>query len=287
MWLDGVSKGTNTSTGSNINLSSTNYIARDETDAGYFGGYLCDFKITEGVEYSDGASFTPPTSPVSAGSSHLLLNFQDAGIYDYTGLNNIDTVGTAQIDTSVTKYGTGSIELDGNSDYLLGAENPANVLSITEAFTAECWFYQTATAGTGGGIHALISHWNNATNNKAFVMGMSSTSMVLYVSNDGNTNSISGATGGTVSNNTWNHAALTWDGTNYRVFLNGTAVITQANSSPPYASNEVIQIGTSKAGSGGSITMFFQGYMDDIRITNGVARYTSDFTPPTEALPKF
>ena len=83
------------------------------------------------------------------------------------------------------------------------------------------------------------------------------------------------------------YAALTWDGTNYRVFLNGTAVITQANSSPPYASNEVIQIGTSKSGSGGSFAMFYQGYMDDIRITNGVARYTSTFTPPTVAHGKF
>jgi hypothetical protein len=218
---------------------------------------------------------------------NLLLNFQDAGIYDRTGNHNIDTVGTAQIDTSVVKYGTGSIEFDGNSDYLLGSENPADVLAITNAFTAECWFYQTATAGTGSGLHALIGHWNNNTGNKAFVMGISSTSMILYVSNDGSTNNISGATGGTVSNNVWNHAALTWDGTNYRVFLNGTAVITQANSSPPYASNEVIQIGISKSGSGGSFAMYYQGYMDDIRITNGVARYTSTFTPPTAALPKF
>jgi hypothetical protein len=220
-------------------------------------------------------------------SPHLLLNFQDAGIYDRTGLNNIDTVGTAQIDTSVVKYGTGSIEFDGNSDYLLGSENPTDVLSVTNAFTAECWFYQTSTAGTGNLQHTLISHWNNSTGNKAFTMGISGTSMILYVSNDGSTNNISGATGGTVSNNVWNHVALTWDGTNYRVFLNGTAVITQANSSPPYASNEVIQIGMSKSGGSGSANMFYQGYMDDIRITNGIARYTSNFTPPTDALPKF
>ena len=220
-------------------------------------------------------------------SPQLLLKFQDAGIYDRTGNHNIDTNGTVQLDTSVVKYGTGSIEFDGNSDYLLGSENPANVLAITDAFTAECWFYQTSTAGTGNGIHSLISHWNNNTGNKAFTMGMSGTSMILYVSNDGSTNNISGATGGTVSNNVWNHAALTWDGTNYRVFLNGTAVITQANSSPPYASNEVIQIGMSKSGGSGSPNMFYQGYMDDIRITNGIARYTSNFTPPTAALPKF
>ena len=136
MWLDGVSKGTNGSTGSNINLSTTNYIGRDATDAGYFGGYLCDFKITEGVEYSDGASFTPPTSPVSAGSSDLLLNFQDAGIYDRSGINNLDTVGNAQIDTAVKKYGTGSIEFDGSGDYLSIVPSP-NLDLGTGDFTIE------------------------------------------------------------------------------------------------------------------------------------------------------
>lgn len=251
-------------------------------------GYLADWRIEEKVKLYTGSTITVPTAPVGVRTTtDSYMSFQEAGIYDRTGLNNVDTFGTAQIDTSVVKYGTGSIEFDGNSDYLLGSENPADVLAVKDAFTAECWFYQTATAGTGSGIHALISHWNNNTGNKAFVMGMSGTSMVLYVSNDGSTNNISGATGGTVSNNTWNHAALTWDGTNYRVFLNGTAVITQANSSAPYASNEVIQIGASKSGGSGSISMYYQGYMDDIRITNGIARYTSSFTPPTAALPKF
>lgn len=294
-FINGTSKGTDTNSRTSINQSAEeNYIgswrdfaigpsvAKDDTHIGYFG----DFRIVHSRVYT--SNFTPPTSPLTAiTNTELLLNFQDAGIYDRSGINNINTIGTAQIDTSVVKYGTGSIEFDGNSDYLLGSENPANVLSITDAFTAECWFYQTSTAGTGSSLHALISHWNNSTGNKAFVMGISSTSMILYVSNDGSTNNISGATGGTVSNNVWNHAALTWDGTNYRVFLNGTAVITQANSSSPYASSEVMQIGASKSGSGGSISMFYQGYMDDIRITNGVARYTSSFTPPTAALPKF
>ena len=65
MWLNGVSTGTNSSSGNNINLSTTNYIGRDATNAGYFGGYLCDLKVTEGVEYSS-ANFTPPTAPVSS-----------------------------------------------------------------------------------------------------------------------------------------------------------------------------------------------------------------------------
>ena len=62
-----------------------------------------------------------------------MLNFSsDAGIYDKSGINNIDTVADAQIDTAVVKYGTGSIEFDGTGDYLEIDSDNAKYLQIIQ-----------------------------------------------------------------------------------------------------------------------------------------------------------
>jgi hypothetical protein len=61
---------------------------------------------------------TNRTTDTAITNTSLLLLAPNAGIFDNTGKNNLETVGNAQIDTSVKKYGTGSMEFDGTGDYL-------------------------------------------------------------------------------------------------------------------------------------------------------------------------
>jgi hypothetical protein len=99
-FINGTSIGTDTNTKTSINQTTEeNYIGswnssnKDDTHVGYFG----DFRIVHSRVYT--SNFTPPTSPLTAiANTELLLNFQDAGIYDRSGINNLDTVGNAQID---------------------------------------------------------------------------------------------------------------------------------------------------------------------------------------------
>ena len=151
LYINGVSAGT-ASDSTNIALNSTNYIGSNGA-SNYFTGYIADLRITT----SGSTSTAVPTSPVSAvTNTELLLKFQDSAIPDLSGINNIDTVGNTKVAGSdPTKYGSNSIQFDGTSDYLLGSENPADTLVIHNAFTAECWFYQTATAGTGSAAYTL------------------------------------------------------------------------------------------------------------------------------------
>jgi hypothetical protein len=65
------------------------------------------------------SSFTPPTAPLTAvTNTQLLCNFTNAGILDNAMMNDLETVGNAQISTSVKKYGTGSMYFDGTGDWL-------------------------------------------------------------------------------------------------------------------------------------------------------------------------
>ena len=77
--------------------------------------------------------------------------------------------------------------------------------------------------------------------------------------------------------NTWYHIAVTRSGTTVRQFVDGVQLGSNVTSSASFA-NGPIQIGSGGAGA-------LNGYIDDLRITRGYARYTANFTPPTSAFP--
>tara|TARA_Y100000589_G_scaffold327821_1_gene370472 strand:- start:688 stop:1473 length:786 start_codon:yes stop_codon:yes gene_type:complete len=84
----------------------------------------------------------------------------------------------------------------------------------------------------------------------------------------------------TVSASTWHHFAISREGSSFKVFLDGTSVLTTTNSNPLRDENSALQIG---ARGQNTASHYFKGYIDDVRITNGVGRYTSNFTAPTTA----
>lgn len=83
-----------------------------------------------------------------------------------------------------------------------------------------------------------------------------------------------------VQPNTWYHMAVVWNGTNVSVYLNGVALAPspQAQTTRTFTST-VLQIGTT-ATQGAS----FRGYISNFRYLQGVAQYTTTFTPPTPPL---
>jgi len=77
----------------------------------------------------------------------------------------------------------------------------------------------------------------------------------------------------------WSHVAVTREGSNFKLFKNGVIVATATSSaSITDGTTNGIVVGTSLDGTGVS----FNGNMDDLRITKGVARYTANFAVPTE-----
>jgi hypothetical protein len=81
--------------------------------------------------------------------------------------------------------------------------------------------------------------------------------------------------------NTWHHFAITRKSGFIRTFVDGTMINEEAVPSTHNESSETIWIGDLNI----PLDRRFNGHIEDLRITNGVARYTADFTPPNSPFP--
>jgi hypothetical protein len=202
------------------------------------------------------------------------LSFTNGAIFDNAMINDLDTQGNAQISTSVFKYGTGSLAFDGTGDYLIGQVSP-NLSFGTGDFTIEGWGYVTSTGTT---FQCMLS-----IGAPVQIYARSGTIKIYFNdTDDTSTYIVNGAEGpaSSVSPNTWFHFAVVRNGTTFTAYVNGVAGTPAAGVTEQVAlSVNPISLGIY----GGTLTLPFTGYMDDIRITKGYARYTANFTPPTAA----
>ena len=86
-----------------------------------------------------------------------------------------------------------------------------------------------------------------------------------------------------ISNDQWHHYAVSKDSNTYRVFIDG-ALQASASNSTNLDQNKPIMIGNQHGNSSAGYS--FNGYIDEVRITKGTARYTESFTAPTSAFPE-
>jgi hypothetical protein len=263
------------SSGTALMTGSFNYIGALNTGSvgRFITAYLADLRITQSAVYT--AAFTPPTAPLTAiTNTSLLLNFTNAAILDNAMMAVPETVGNAQISTSVKKYGTGSLEFDGNGDYLHCKYPSADISAFgTGDFTVEFWLY-TAVANTSYNV----IDWRPTSTQGAYLSFylQTGTPKVYF-------NSADRITGGsTIPATTWTHIAICRSGSSMRLFVDGT----QSGSTLTNTTNFIGSINRPAIGGFGGFTNDpLNGYIDDLRITKGVARYTANFTPPTAAFP--
>jgi hypothetical protein len=206
----------------------------------------------------------PAIDPYFSSVSLLLSGDGANGVNNFTDLSigsrTVTTVGNTQVSTGVKKFGTGSIYFDGVGDYLRCATN----MTLSADFTVEFWFNVTALTG----YHRFFN--NEYEGGKYFYCYYNGTGIVTY-----NVDSASLTGYGTFTANTWNHFAIVRSGSTTNMYLNGTSVASwNGTTSFPFTYTQLSSDGEE-----------MQGYLDDFRITNGVARYTSNFTPSTTASP--
>jgi hypothetical protein len=273
-YLNGAAAGTATwGAGS---AGGTMYIGAGYTGGDLFNGYMA------GLRYVVGSTVTPasggPTSPpTNVTNTALLLNFTNAGILDNTNKNVLETEGNAQIDTSIVKYGTGSMEFDGTGDYLVIPNDP-NFNFGSGDFTIEAWVNTSAYSAS---YNVIASRWTSGTT-KSWLWYITSTGLTFFYSTDGS-NQSSVSASATLSTGVWRHLVVTRASGSVKFFVDGSQVgTTQTVSSAFYTaatSSHVGILGDLNA------TTAMNGYIDDLRITKGIARYTANFIPPIARMP--
>lgn len=264
---------------SNGNYEGTEplYIGYGTTGGGYFLGYMSNARIVKGTALYT-SNFTPPTAPTTnVANTSALLNFTNAGIFDQTAKNVIETVGDAKVSTAQFKYGSASMAFDGTGDYLVIPQNQLFTLGSAD-FTAEAWVYLTSSSAS---TIFWIEGSAVAGGYAALRVGVDAEKVYLLMSTSGSAWAIQSGLLGSSIKNQWAHVAVTRSGTSVRVFVNGTQLGTTYTVSGALMDGSFNWIG---ALSTGSLSEAWTGYMDDIRITRGYARYTANFTPPTFAM---
>ena len=198
--------------------------------------------------------------------------------------NTVTFGGDAEISTAQSKFGGSSLSLDGNGDYV-DLPQATNQL-VSEDFTIEFWF--RINSGAGSETIGLFGSYYTTPSGKGMIMASSATYNQVYfqwhygASDWAYLNQTQG-TRTALSNNTWYHVAVTRSGSTWRLFLNGTQEDSVTQSDQLTDSGSTTRLGN--YGPSATASHGLNGYIEDFRITRGVARYTSNFTAPTSAHP--
>jgi len=268
-------------------------IGNDPALAEGFMGYIDDLRISKGVARYI-ANFTPPTVPhftVQAGDpywNNVVLgchfNSGETPTFKDVATGKVLTAnGNVAIVSTQSKFGGYSAYFDGNGGYLKVADSvPADLQLGSGDFTIDFWVY---TLGTG--IYSVVGNLRNNTGTTHYFVMLNSTylgqSTVMF--NGGGTNYRFGTS--VLSANAWHHVAVTRVGSLLRCFIDGTE-LGSAQTISDFSGDTAVQylIGASVDAPGSSYTYYLNGYLDDLRVTRGVARWVTNFTPPAAAFPE-
>ena len=279
MYLNGVQVGSTYSDSNSYVTQASRPImgSYGDTVANRFNGYLSNLRVVNQSMYS--ANFTPPSGPfIPSTNTSLLLLGTNTGIQDATGKNNIINYGTSKTQANTVKFGSGAMYFDGSTGYLqnLSASNKQLFAFGSGNFTVELWVYPLSQGGHGSTNNDCLIDFRNNVSGGGGVCG----TLYSYSNGTGVNWYVNGSvaiSGSAISNNTWTHIAVSRSGTSTKLFINGTQAGSTFSDSTVYVASP-ITIGQFYDGTGGG---YFNGYLDDIRVTNGIARYTANFTPPT------
>ena len=216
------------------------------------------------------------------GSVVLLCGFNGAdaatSTTDEATAKAITFNGNAQLDTAQQKFGTASLLLDGSGDYLSLAD--ASAWAFSGDFTIELFVrYNSVTDAE------FISQWTTSGTTAGFMFGRTAAGGLEFIFYNAASALQTVARSWTPSASTWYHVCVDRSGNDFRLYVDGVMLGAKTtNSAIPRDAAQPLNIGRINH----TTPRYLNGWLDEIRITNGVARYASDagFTAPTAEFPR-
>lgn len=258
---------------------------------GGLGGYLDEIRVTKGfARYA--TEFTPPWTPFPDAVQHpdpyrynvaLLLHlegpngattFTDDSVNPKTSV----AVDNAKLSTAWSKFGTASALFDGTGDYIRITSGATDLTFGTGDFTIEMTIKPSVVSA--GNSHFLYDS-RSGTSSNCPQLRINSGGFIEFL--NGGAILITGTT--TIAAGNEYVVAVSRSGTSLRLFINGVQEGATVTNSTPFTVGDTaapLVIGTSNfnpAAAG------YNGYIDEVRVTKGVARYTANYTPQTAAFP--
>ena len=213
-------------------------------------------------------------TPDSTGYTKLLLHFDEATLIDSSAAPKTLTLnGGVARSAAQSKFGGYAVYFDGINDSI-SLPHSSDLTFGSEPWTIDFWAY----VATGGFIF-FYDKRSVETQDKCIVLSIRADGTV------GGNLSTNGSTwlypnfnlASSFPFNQWNHVAITFNGTIYKAYINGIAGSTPLTAPAPWINTQPVLIGTYANISWGP------GYIDEYRISKGIARWTTNFTPPTQA----
>ena len=312
LWVNGVRANSNFNTSMSITSANPRLGRNNDSGGERLTGFVSNLRISKGV-----ARYTTPTIPVPSEPlpadelTTLLMNFNNVGLYDAAQNYSFNIIGSTQAASSVSKWRART------STSILGGGAVASLstypytITLPGAFTIEAWVYLMTSGrhclfGEPSG-NAYSTAWGFHINDNVGAYGtttLGTLGLTFWLS------PINGYGGNVVYSgqypqlNTWTHCVWSRNTSgSWLFFMDGIQGTTQNGNSTTHP-NSQLPTGNGPTGSisfplvtgnwggytsGGNSAYTacgFNGYLTDVKITQGIARYTSNFTPPrrTEAI---
>jgi len=214
-----------------------------------------------------------------------LLLHGDGDLTDKSGTpKTVTAVGSAATSTTQKKFGTASLASLAAGDFYTVPDSSAFDFGSGD-FTVEMWLYPVAG---NSGYRSLYSK-RATTATVAPVQAFIDPSGVLtvFAANAASAGSVAWTVTITASSSPsvgqWSHFAMVRSGSTVTVYLNGVSVGSSSalGGSALAQNNAAFCVGSTYSGGAGDA--YFGGYIDEFRVSKGVARYTASFTPATAA----
>lgn len=187
--------------------------------------------------------------------------------------------GNAQISTAQFKFGSSSLLLDGVGDSIHFADR-ADWHFGSSPFTVEGFIRPAEVSGT----RFLVGQWQGF-GNLSWILYLNGTSLAWNTSTTGMDNNADITSSGvTLALNTQYHIVLSFNGSKYRMFIDGVMRGSFTTVRTLFISTNRLSIGSNALND----NFHYSGHIDELRINKGVGLYNSDasFTPPTAAFPR-